>query len=117
MLLHQPRLVLPHLPRDLVDHGVDRRIHVVRLLTRFDRDVIRTDQNDLGRVAVFLHFEDDVRLDDLRIIEVQIFDLARDVVVDRVGDLQVAAGDFDRRVSIGCEHAFLSGYIRNRSPR
>ena len=66
-----------------------------RFFAGFDRDVIRTNEHDLGRVPVFFHFENDVRLDDLRIIEMQALDLSRDVIVDRIGDLQVAAGDFD----------------------
>ena len=56
---------------------IDRGIHVVGFFARFDRDVIRADEHDLGGMPVFLHFENDVRLDDLRIIEMQAFDFLR----------------------------------------
>ena len=55
---------------------------------RFDRDVIRANEDDLGPMPVFLHFENHMRLDDLRIIEMQTFDFLRGVIVDRVGDLR-----------------------------
>ena len=64
-------------------HRIDRRVHVVGLFTGLDRDVIRANQDDLRGVPVFLHLENDVRLDDLRIIEMQAFDFPRAVIIDR----------------------------------
>ena len=87
VLAHEPRFIFPHLPRDLVRHGVDRGIHVVGLFARFDRDVIRADEHHFGGVPVFFDLQDDVRLDDLRIIKMQALDLARAVIADRVRDL------------------------------
>jgi hypothetical protein len=108
---HEPRFVFPHLPLDLVRDGIDRGIHVVGLFAGLDRDVIRANENDLGRVPVFLHFENDVRLDNLGIIEMQALDLARTIIVDRLGDLEMAAGDFDGWVSVGRYHVFPFAYI------
>ena len=84
---HQARFVLPHLPSHLVSDGVDRRIHVVGFFAGLDGDVIRANEHDLGGVPILHDFEDDMRLDDFRVIEVQTLDLARDVIADRVRDL------------------------------
>ena len=65
----------------------------------------------LNVMAVFLYLENDVCLDDLGVIEVQALDLARAVIVDRVGDLEMAAGDFDGWVSVGRYHVFPFAYI------
>ena len=48
-----------------------------RLMAGLDGDVIVAVQDDLGDVPVLLHVENDVRLDDARIVEVQVLDLAR----------------------------------------
>jgi hypothetical protein len=111
VLSHQPRFVFPHLPLNLVRDGIDRGVHVVGFFTRLDRDVIRADKNDLRGVPVFFHFQDDVRLDDLRVIEVEALDLARAIIIDRVGDLEMAAGDFDGGVSVGRYHFISFRYI------
>jgi hypothetical protein len=108
---HQPRLVLSHLARDFVRDRVDRGIHVVGLFAGFDRDVVRADQDDFGGVAVFFHFENDVRFNDLRVIEVEALDLAGAIIVDRVGHLQMPAGDFDVRVSVSGYHFGSFRYI------
>jgi hypothetical protein len=104
---HQARFIFPHLSPDLVGHGIDRGIHVVCFFAGLDRDVIRADENDFGGVPVFFHFEDDVRLDDLRVIEMQALDFTRAIIVDRVGHLEMAAGDFDVGVSVG-RYQFIS---------
>jgi hypothetical protein len=108
---HEPRFVFPHLPLDLVRDGIDRGIHVVGFFAGLDCDVIRADKDDLGGMPVFLDLEDDVRLDDLGIIEMQALDLAGAIVVDRLGDLEMAAGDFDGWVSVGGYHVFPFAYI------
>ena len=83
---HQTRFVLPHLARHLVGDRIDRGVHVIGFFAGFDGDVVRADQNDFRGVPVFFHFENDVRFDDLRVIEMQILDLARAIIVDRVRD-------------------------------
>jgi hypothetical protein len=108
---HQARLIFSHLPADLVDDGIDRGIHVVGFFASLDRDVIRADENDFGGVPVFFHFEDNVGLDDLRVIEMKALDLAGAIIVDRVGDLEMAAGDFDVGVSVGRYHFNSFRYI------
>ena len=111
MAAQEARFVLAHLPRDFVHHRVDRGVKIVRFFASFDRDVVRADEHDLGPVPVFFHSENDVGFDDFRIIEVQPFDLARGVIVDRVGDRKMAAGDFDIRIGVGGLHAAPLVYI------
>jgi hypothetical protein len=41
----------------------------------------------------------------------QALDLARAIIIDRVGDRQVAAGDFDVGVSVGRYHFISFRYI------
>jgi hypothetical protein len=108
---HQPRLIFPHLPRHFVGHGIDGGVHVVGFLTGLDGDVIRADENDLGGVPVFFHLEDNVRLDDLRIIEMEALDLTRAIIVDRIRDREMTAGDFDDGVSVGRYHFISFRYI------
>ena len=95
MAAEEAGFVLAHLARDFVHDRVDRGVEIVGFFAGFDRDVIRADQDDLGPVPVFFDAENDVGLDDFRIIEMQPFDFARGVFVDRVGDREMAAGDFD----------------------
>ena len=107
----EARLIFAHLARDLVHDGVDRGVEIVSFLLGFDRDVIGANQDDLGPVAVFFDPENDVGFDDLGIIEMQPFDFAGGVLVDRIGDGEVAAGDFDGRVGVGGLHAAPLVYI------
>ena len=68
VVLQHARLKLAHLAGDLAHRGIDRRIHVVGLCGRLDRNVVRAVEDDLRDVAVVLHVEDDLGLDDLRIV-------------------------------------------------
>jgi hypothetical protein len=52
-----------------------------------------------------------VRFDDLRVIEMEALDLARAIIVDRVGDLQMASSDFDGWVSVVGYHFISFRYI------
>ena len=107
VLAHDFCLVLPHLPRDLADHGVDGRIHVVRLRARLDGDVVAANEDDLGEVTVLLHVEDHLRLDDARVVEVQTLHFFHGVILDRVGDADMAACDFDGQIDVGDLHCIL----------
>ena len=108
---HEPRFIFPHLPSHLVRDRIDGGVHVVSFFAGLDRDVVRANENDFGRVPVFLHLEDHVRLDDLGVIEMQALDLAGAIIADRIGDRQMAAGDFDVGVSVGRYHFFPFTYI------
>jgi hypothetical protein len=99
---HESRFVLAHLTRHFVRHLIDRGVHVVTFFARFDRDVIRTNENDFRRMPVLLHFENNVSLDDLRIIEMQALDFFCYMIVDRISDLQMTTSDFNRWMSVCC---------------
>jgi hypothetical protein len=111
MFSHETRLIFPHLPRDLVRRRVDGSVHVICLFTRLYRDMIGANENDLRGVPVFLDRQDDVRLDDLGVIEVKAFNLPGHVLVDRIGNREVAAGNFDGRMGVGRDHRFSFAYI------
>ena len=63
-------------------------------------------EDDFGDVAVVvLDVEDDLGLDDARVVEVEAFDLLVGVVTDRLGDVHVTCGDDDGEVDV----VFLHG--------
>ena len=101
MFSHETRLIFSHLPRDLVRGRVDGGVHVICLFTRLDRDMIGANEDDLRGVPVFLDRQDDVRLDDFGVIEVKAFNLPGHVLVDRIGNREVTASNFDRRMGVG----------------
>ena len=103
---HETRFIFPHLPRDLVRDRVDRGVHVIRLFAGLYRDVIRANEHDLRGVPVFLDFQDDVRLDNLGVVEMEAFDLPRHVVADRIGNLEVTSGDLDVGMGVVRDHLF-----------
>ena len=66
-----------------------------------DRDVIGTEEDDLGDVAVLLDVQDGLGLDDSRVVEMDSLDFLVSVVAQGVGDLFVADGDGDVRINVG----------------
>ena len=94
------RICRATLPIDLIHRGVQ----VGAFLAGFDGDVVGAHQHDLRAVPVFFDFQDHVRLDDLRVIQVQALDLLLRVVVDGGRDGEMTAGDGDVRIGVGDLH-------------
>ena len=111
MFSHETRLTFPHLPRDLVRGRVDGSVHVICLFTGLYRDMIGANEHDLRGVPVFLDRQDDVCLDDPGVIEVKALNLFGYVLVDRIGNREVTAGNFDGRMGVGRDHLFSFAYI------
>jgi hypothetical protein len=78
-------------------------------------------QDDLRSVPVLLHVEDDLSLDDSRDSrDVSFSILPSRVILDGFGNDNMAAGNLDGNVDVGCLHRitrFVVGYIWKPSPR
>ena len=104
VLLHQARLVLAHSSGDFFDRLIQSGIHVLALGVRFDGDVVGAEKNDFGNVPVFLDVENDLGLDDSRVVEVKSLDFLDRMVTEGIGHLFVPYGDGDRQIDVGSLH-------------
>ncbi len=107
MLAHDLGFMLAHLLGDLADGLIDGGVEVAGLGAGVDGDVIAAMEQDLGDVTVFFDIEDDLGVDDARVIEVEALDLFPGVINDGIGDGHMAAGDFDFGICVGDLHGFL----------
>jgi len=101
-------LVLPHLLRNFRGDTVNRGIHVGTLVVGLNGDMVRAMQDDFRTLAVLGHVEDNVRLDDPRIVEMDVVKLGLCVFADRIRDADMATGDSDGDVYVSCLH---NGYF------
>jgi hypothetical protein len=129
--LEEAGLVLPHAPGDLGDGFVDGGVDVLRGALHFDDDVIGTEEDDFGDLAVLLDVEDNFGLDDARVVEVEALDFLVGVIADGLGDIDVASCDDDGQVNVvllhggvllgwgvmGWESWMCGGYMVKSSPR
>jgi len=83
---------------------------------RLDRDVVRTKQDDLRNVAVFLNIENDFGFDNPRVVQMQPFDFSLGVLAQRLGDALVPDCDCDQRIRVCSLHGFGSvcGFMDDR---
>ncbi len=110
MIAQNLGFVLAHLACDLGDDLIDRGVEVVAFVTGFDGDVVAAMEDDFGKLTMFFDIEDDLGVDDSRVIEVKIFDFFDGVILNGFGDADVATGDFDGNVDVGCLHGgFCAG--------
>src|SRR5262249_7557869 len=108
MIPEDPGLILSHLLRDLGHYAVDGGIHVVALVAGLDGDVVRAVQHDFGEVPMFRYIQNDVRFDDAGIIEMDVFEALISVILNRLGDGDIAAGDADGDIDVGGLHGVWS---------
>ncbi len=101
------RLVLAHLLGQFRDHAVNRRIHVLALMVRLNGDMVGAMEHDFRRMPSFADVKDDVRLDDARVIQMDVLDLAVGIVADGVRNTDMASGDADGNVHVCCLHVYL----------
>ena len=104
MLLHQTRLVLAHATGDFFDGFIERDIHVLTLGVGFDGDVIGAEKDDFGNVPVLLNVENDLGLDDSRIVEMQTLDFLGRVIAEGIGHLLMSHSYSDRQIDVGSLH-------------
>ena len=100
VLLEQTCLMLAHAAGDFLDGFIESRIHVLAFGVCFDGDVIGTEKDDFRDVAVFLNIENDLGLDDPRVIEVQTFDFFMGMISECISHMFVSHGDGDWQIHI-----------------
>jgi len=104
MAFEEAGLVLPHAAGDLGDGLVDGGVDVLRGTLHFDDDVIGTEEDDFSDLAVLLDVEDDLGLDDARVIEMEALDFLVSIITDGLGYIDVASGDDDGQVNVVLLH-------------
>ena len=105
MALEQACFELPHPAGDFGDGLVNRCIDVFRCAFHFDDDVIGAEEDDFSDLAIVLHIEDDLGLNDARIIEMQTLDLFMRVIANGFSDFNMSSSDDDWQVNV----VFLHG--------
>jgi hypothetical protein len=66
--------------------------------------VVGAKKNNFGNMPVFLDVENDLGLDDSRVIEMEALDFLDRVVTKGIGHLLVPHGDSDRQIDVGGLH-------------
>ena len=120
MIAQNLRLIFAHLLRDLGDDSIDRRVEIRAFMARLDGDVIVAMEDRLGEMPVLFHVENDVRFDNPRVIEMDVLELLMHIIVDRLGNADVAACDPNGNINVaglhGCRLAgFAPGFFAERS--
>lgn len=101
---------LSHLLRDFEGSRINGSVNVRCRRGRFQGDMARAVQNDLCEVSVamLLDIEDDMRLDDLGIVQVELVYLVHYVLPNRLCDGEMPAVHSNRNINICCLHGRLS---------